>query len=65
MKISTCKSETMVLKGGGEEFLPQVEDFKYLRMEQEIDGWINPSISMAVTAVQLSRSIVVKRESTF
>ncbi|TWW68233.1 hypothetical protein D4764_19G0000310 [Takifugu flavidus] len=74
MKISTSKSEAMVLNRKKvecllwvkEEILPQVQEFKYLgvlftsegRLEQEIDRRI------AVSAVMrsLHRSIVVKRE---
>ncbi|TWW78064.1 R2 Retrovirus-related Pol polyprotein from type I retrotransposable element [Takifugu flavidus] len=76
MKISTSKSEAMVLNRKKvkcllrvkEEILPQVEEFKYLgvlftsegRMEQEIDRRIG-----AVSAVMrtLHRSVVVKREA--
>ena len=75
MRISTSKSEAMVLGRkrvecllrGGEEILPQVEEFKYLgilftsegRMEREIDRRIG-----AASAVMrsLNRSVVVKRE---
>ncbi|TWW59288.1 hypothetical protein D4764_06G0008180 [Takifugu flavidus] len=75
MKISTSKSEAMVLNRKKvecllrvkEEILPQVKEFKYLgvlftsegRMEQEIDRWIG-----VVSAVMrtLHRSVVVKRE---
>ena len=75
MRISTSKSETMVLSRKrvecslrvGNEILPQVEEFKYLgvlftsegRMEREIDGRIG-----AVSAVlpALRRSVVVKKE---
>ncbi|TWW55951.1 hypothetical protein D4764_09G0010010 [Takifugu flavidus] len=74
MKISTSKSEAMVLNRKKvecllrvkEEILPQVEEFKYLRvlftsegrMEQEIDRQIG-----AASAVMrpLHRSVVVKR----
>ena len=57
MRISTSKSESMVLNRKkvectlrvGDEILPQVEEFKYLRvlftsegrMKREIDRWIN------------------------
>ncbi|XDV31537.1 hypothetical protein PO909_002528 [Leuciscus waleckii] len=75
MKISTSKSEAMVLSRKrvvcplqvGGEFLPQVEEFKYLgvlftsegRMEREIDRRIG-----AASAVMQSlyRSVVVKKE---
>ncbi|TWW74537.1 hypothetical protein D4764_14G0005400 [Takifugu flavidus] len=75
MRISTSKSESMVLSRKkvkfllrvGEEVLPQVGEFKYLgilftsegRMEREIDRWIG-----AVSAVMwaLNRSVVVKKE---
>ncbi|TWW68301.1 hypothetical protein D4764_19G0000990, partial [Takifugu flavidus] len=75
MKISTSKSEAMVLNRKKvecllrvkEEILPQVEEFKYLgvlftsegRMEQEIGRRI-----LATSAVMwtLHRSVVVKRE---
>ncbi|TWW59397.1 hypothetical protein D4764_06G0009270 [Takifugu flavidus] len=75
MKISTSKSEAMVLNRKKvecllrvkEEILPQVEEFKYLgvlfmsegRMEQEVDRRIG-----AASAVMraLHRSVVVKRE---
>ena len=62
MKISTSKSEAMVLGCKnmefllwvGEEILPQVEEFKYLgvlftsegKMEQEIDRRISPWSAM-------------------
>ncbi|TWW77405.1 hypothetical protein D4764_12G0007950 [Takifugu flavidus] len=75
MKISTSKSEAMVLnrKEVGcllqvkEEILPQVEEFKYLRvlftsegrMEQEIDRRIGAASTVMQT---LHRSVVVKRE---
>ncbi|CAM4686329.1 unnamed protein product [Leuciscus chuanchicus] len=75
MRISTSKSEAMVLSRKkvacllqvGGEFLPQVEEFKYLgvlftsegRMEREIDRRIG-----AASAVMRSmyRSVVVKKE---
>lgn len=75
MKISTSKSETMVLSRKrvacplriGDEVLPQVEEFKYVgvlftsegRKEREIDRRIG-----AASAVMraLHRSVVVKRE---
>ncbi|KAI3353859.1 hypothetical protein L3Q82_004862 [Scortum barcoo] len=60
MRISTSKSEAMVLSWKrvdcplwvGEEFLPQVEDFKYLgvlftsegKMEREMDRWIGAGV---------------------
>ncbi|TWW52999.1 R2DM Retrovirus-related Pol polyprotein from type II retrotransposable element, partial [Takifugu flavidus] len=74
MKISTSKSEAMVLNRKKvecllrvEEILPQVEEFKYLgvlftsegRMEREIDR----RIGAASTVMRaLHRSVVVKRE---
>ncbi|TWW55191.1 hypothetical protein D4764_09G0002400 [Takifugu flavidus] len=75
MRISTSKSESMVLARKkveyllwvGEEVLPQVEEFKYLgilftsegRMEREINRRIG-----AASAVMraLNRSVMVKRE---
>ncbi|TWW64123.1 hypothetical protein D4764_03G0011310 [Takifugu flavidus] len=65
MKISTSKSEAMVL-GKREDFLTKVEEFKYLgvlftsegRMEQEIDRRISAASAVMQT---LHRSIVVKR----
>ncbi|TWW73603.1 hypothetical protein D4764_15G0009970 [Takifugu flavidus] len=75
MKISTSKSETMVLNRKKvecllrvkEEILPQVEEFKYLgvlftsegRMEWEIDRRIGAASAVIWT---LHRSVVVKRE---
>ena len=75
MRISTSKSEAMVLSWKrvdcplqvGGESLPQVEEFKYLRvllmsegkMEQEIDRWIGAASAVMWT---LSQSVVVKRE---
>ncbi|TWW59883.1 hypothetical protein D4764_06G0014130 [Takifugu flavidus] len=75
MKISTSKSEAMVLNQKKvecllrvkEEILPQVEEFKYLgvlfmsegRMEQEIDRRIGAASAVMRT---LYRSVVVKRE---
>ena len=75
MKISTSKSEAMVLdwkrvdcpiKVRG-ELLPQVEEYKYLgvfftsegKMEQEIDGQIGAALAVMQT---LKWSVVVKRE---
>uniref|UniRef100_A0A671UNG7 Reverse transcriptase domain-containing protein n=2 Tax=Sparus aurata TaxID=8175 RepID=A0A671UNG7_SPAAU len=75
MRISTSKSEAMVLDRKkvacslqvGGEFLPQVEEFKYLgvlftsegRMEREIDRRIGAA---AAVMRSLYRSVVVKRE---
>ncbi|TWW53877.1 R2DM Retrovirus-related Pol polyprotein from type II retrotransposable element [Takifugu flavidus] len=75
MKISTSKSEAMVLNRKKvecllrvkEEILPQVEEFKYLgvlftsegRMEREIDRRIGAVSTVMRT---LHRSVVVKRE---
>ena len=75
MKISTSKSEAMVLSRKrvgcplrvGEEALPQVEEFKYLgilftsegRMEREMDRRIGAASAVMRT---LNRSVVVKRE---
>ncbi|KAL6462549.1 hypothetical protein MHYP_G00289710 [Metynnis hypsauchen] len=79
MKISTSKSETMVLSmvlsrkrvecsvQVGCEFLPQVEEFKYLgilftsegRMEREVDRRIGAASAVMWT---LYRSVMVKRE---
>ncbi|TWW64209.1 hypothetical protein D4764_03G0012170 [Takifugu flavidus] len=75
MKISTSKSEAMVLNRKKvecllrvqEEILPQVEDFKYLgvlftsegRMEREIDRRIGAASTVMRT---LHRSVVVNRE---
>ncbi|TWW80944.1 hypothetical protein D4764_01G0007590 [Takifugu flavidus] len=75
MKISTSKSEAMVLDRKKvecllrvkEEILPQVEEFKYLgvlftsegRMEREIDRRIGAASAVMRT---LHRSVVVKRE---
>ncbi|TWW62347.1 R2DM Retrovirus-related Pol polyprotein from type II retrotransposable element [Takifugu flavidus] len=75
MKISTSKSEAMVLNRKkvecllwvNEEILPQVEEFKYLgvlftsegRMEQEIDRRIGAASTVMRT---LHRSVVVKKE---
>ncbi|TWW77407.1 hypothetical protein D4764_12G0007970 [Takifugu flavidus] len=67
MRISTSKSEAMVLGRVKEEILPQVEEFKYLgvlftsegRMEQEIDRGIGAASAVMRT---LHRSVVVKRE---
>ncbi|TWW69469.1 hypothetical protein D4764_18G0002750 [Takifugu flavidus] len=75
MKISTSKSEAMVLNrkkvecllGIKEEILPQVEEFKYLgvlftsegRRERKIDRRIGVASAVLRT---LHRSIVVKRE---
>ncbi|TWW53911.1 R2DM Retrovirus-related Pol polyprotein from type II retrotransposable element [Takifugu flavidus] len=75
MRISTSKSEAMVLNQKKvecllrvkEEILPQVEEFKYLgvlftsegRMEREIDRRIGAASTVMRT---LHRSVVVKRE---
>ena len=69
MKISTSKSEAMVLgqKRVGGELLPQVEELKYLgvlftsvgKMEQDIDRRIGAALAVMQT---LKRSVVVKRE---
>ncbi|TWW64134.1 hypothetical protein D4764_03G0011420 [Takifugu flavidus] len=75
MRISTSKSEAMVLNWKKveclfrvkEETLPQVEEVKYLgvlfmsegRMEQEIYRWIGATSAVMRT---LHRSVVVKRE---
>ncbi|TWW67452.1 R2DM Retrovirus-related Pol polyprotein from type II retrotransposable element [Takifugu flavidus] len=74
MRISTSKSEAMVLDRKKvecllrvkEEILPQVEEFKYLgsctsggRMEREIDRRIGVASAVMRT---LHRSVVVKRE---
>ncbi|TWW76618.1 hypothetical protein D4764_12G0000080 [Takifugu flavidus] len=75
MRISTSKSEAMVLNRKKvecllrvkEEILPQVEEFKYLgvlftsegRMEREIDRRIGAASTVMRT---LHRSVVVKRE---
>ncbi|KAK3528654.1 hypothetical protein QTP70_007199 [Hemibagrus guttatus] len=75
MSVSTSKSEAMVLDRKkvactfqvGEEFLPQVEEFKYLevlftsegRMDPEIDRRISASTAVMQT---MYRSIVVKKE---
>ncbi|TWW77636.1 R2 Retrovirus-related Pol polyprotein from type I retrotransposable element [Takifugu flavidus] len=75
MKISTSKSEAMVLNRKKvecllrvkEEILPQVEEFKYLgvlftsegRMEREIDRRIGAASAVMRT---LHQSVVVKRE---
>ena len=75
MRISTSKSETMVLSRKrvecllrvGNEVLPQVEEFKYLgilftsdgRREREIDRRIGAASAVVRT---LHRSVVVKRE---
>ncbi|TWW80672.1 hypothetical protein D4764_01G0004870 [Takifugu flavidus] len=75
MRISTSKSEAMVLDRKKvecllrvkEEILPQVEEFKYLgvlftsggRMEREIDRRIGAASTVMRT---LHRSVVVKRE---
>ncbi|KAF7641683.1 hypothetical protein LDENG_00274850, partial [Lucifuga dentata] len=75
MRISTSKSETMVLcrkkvdcslqvRG---ESLPQTEEFKYLgvlftsegRMEREIDRWIGAASEVLRMLYQM---VVVKRE---
>ncbi|XP_077441792.1 uncharacterized protein LOC144063805 [Vanacampus margaritifer] len=75
MKISTSKSQTMVLSQKsvecplrvGDEILPQVEEFKYLgvlftseaRLEREIDRRIGAASAVMQT---LYRSVVVKKE---
>ncbi|KAK0134955.1 Transposon TX1 uncharacterized protein [Merluccius polli] len=73
MRISTSKSESMVLNRKrveytlqvGDEILPQVEEFKYLgvtsegRMEREIDRRIGAASAVMRT---LRGSVVVKRE---
>ncbi len=75
MRISTSKSETMVLSRKrvdcplrvGEELLLQMEEFKYLRvlftsegkMKREIDMWIGAASAVMRT---LKRSVVVERE---
>ena len=75
MRISTSKSESMVLSRKrvecllrvGNEVLPQVEEFKYLgilftsdgRREREIDRRIGAASAVVRT---LHRSVVVKRE---
>ncbi|KAK3548141.1 hypothetical protein QTP70_004858 [Hemibagrus guttatus] len=75
MRISTSKSEAMVLDWKkvacpfqvGGEFLPQVEEFKYLwvlftsegRMDHEIDRWIGAA---AAVMQSMYRSVVVKKE---
>ncbi|XP_058625585.1 uncharacterized protein LOC131536570 [Onychostoma macrolepis] len=74
MRISTSKSEAMALDRKrvacplqvGGEFLPQVEQFKYLgvlftsegRMEREIDRWIGAA---AAAMWSMYRSVVVKK----
>ncbi|KAK3518681.1 hypothetical protein QTP70_007172 [Hemibagrus guttatus] len=75
MRVSTSKSEAMVLdwkkmactlQAGG-EFLPQVEEFKYLgvlfmieeRMDREIDRWIGAAAAVMRSMYQ---SVVVKKE---
>ncbi|KAK3534999.1 hypothetical protein QTP70_001957 [Hemibagrus guttatus] len=75
MRVSTSKSEAMVLDRKkvactlqvGEEFLPQVEEFKYLvvlfmsegRMDREIDRWIGAA---AAVMRSIYRPVVVKNE---
>ncbi|TWW62770.1 hypothetical protein D4764_04G0014170 [Takifugu flavidus] len=68
MKISTSKSEAMVLNRKKEEILPQVEEFKYLgvlfmsdeRMEQEIDRRIGAASAVMVrSGEEIYRSIFV------
>ncbi|KAK3518142.1 hypothetical protein QTP70_033233 [Hemibagrus guttatus] len=69
MRVSTSKSEAMVLdrKKVGGEFLPQVEEFKYLwvlfmsegRMDREIDRRIGAA---AAVMRSMYRSVVVKKE---
>lgn len=75
MRISTSKSESIVLSGKwveyllwvGDEVLPQVEEFKFLRifssnkekMEREVDRWMG---AMSAMIQALYWSVVVKRE---
>ncbi|KAK3568587.1 hypothetical protein QTP86_009401 [Hemibagrus guttatus] len=75
MRISTSKSEAMVLDWKkvaftlqvGGEFLPQVEEFKYLgvlftsegRMDREIDRWIGAAAAVMWSMYQ---SVLVKKE---
>ena len=66
MRISTFKSEAMVLDHCSlrvqGEFLPQVEEFKYLgvlftsegRMECEIDRWIGAAAAVMRSLYRLS-----------
>ncbi|KAK3521471.1 hypothetical protein QTP70_005768 [Hemibagrus guttatus] len=76
MRVSTSKSEAMVLDRKkvactlqvGGEFLPQVEEFKYLgvlfmsegRMDREIDRWIGAAAAVMQSMYQ---SVVVKELS--
>ncbi|XP_076732247.1 LINE-1 reverse transcriptase homolog [Maylandia zebra] len=75
MRISTSKSEAMVLSQKrvecplpvGDEFLPQVEEFKYLGVLFASDGRREPEIHRRIRAAAavmrtLHRSVVVKRE---
>ena len=75
MRISTSKSESMVLNRKrvectlrvGDEILPQVEEFKYLRVlftrEGRMEREINRRIGAASAVMRtLHRSVVVKRE---
>uniref|UniRef100_A0A669EEJ8 Reverse transcriptase domain-containing protein n=1 Tax=Oreochromis niloticus TaxID=8128 RepID=A0A669EEJ8_ORENI len=75
MRISTSKSEAMVLRRKrvecplrvGDEFLPQVEEFKYLEVLFASDGRREPEIDRRIGAAAavirtLHRSVVVKRE---
>ncbi|KAK3507141.1 hypothetical protein QTP70_008535 [Hemibagrus guttatus] len=75
MRVSTSKSEAMdldrkkvacTLQVGG-EFLPQVEEFKYLRVlfmsEGRMDCEIDRRISAAAAVTRsMYRSVVVKKE---
>uniref|UniRef100_A0A669EXX2 Reverse transcriptase domain-containing protein n=1 Tax=Oreochromis niloticus TaxID=8128 RepID=A0A669EXX2_ORENI len=75
IRISTSKSEAMVLSRKrvecplrvGDEFLPQVEEFKYLGVLFASDGRREPEIDRRIGAAAavmrtLHRSVVVKRE---
>uniref|UniRef100_A0A669C209 Reverse transcriptase domain-containing protein n=1 Tax=Oreochromis niloticus TaxID=8128 RepID=A0A669C209_ORENI len=75
MRISTSKSEAMVLSRKrvecplrvGDEFLPQVEEFKYLGVLFASDGRREPEIDRRIGAAAavmrtLHRFVVVKRE---
>ncbi|CAI5677887.1 unnamed protein product [Oreochromis niloticus] len=75
MRISTSKSEAIVLSRKrvecplrvGDEFLPQVEEFKYLGVLFASDGRREPEIDRRIGAAAavmrtLHRSVVVKRE---
>ncbi|KAK3537233.1 hypothetical protein QTP70_003994 [Hemibagrus guttatus] len=75
MRVSTSKSEAMVLDRKkvactlqvGGEFLPQVEEFKYLgvlftregRMDRQIDRWISAA---AAVMRSMYRAVVVKKK---